>query len=118
VLFASDDGVELALARELREVTRELVEDRCLRALLRPRIVLIAQQRQRLLAHLVQARAERLQNFRGDRLTLFHEAQEQVLGPDVIVTKLPRLLDGQLENTLGLGGEGNFTERQRLREPG
>src|SRR5262249_6448830 len=66
LLFASDDGIELALARELREVTRKLVEDRRLRALLRPRVVLIAQQRERLLAHLVQTGAERLENFCRD----------------------------------------------------
>src|SRR5262249_42329104 len=58
LLLATDDRIELRLAGELREVAREFVEDRRLRALLRAWIVLIAEQRQRLLPHLVQAGAE------------------------------------------------------------
>jgi len=38
----------------------------------------------------------------------FMRPQEQVLGPDVIVTKLARLFDGQFEHALGLRREGNF----------
>jgi hypothetical protein len=34
------------------------------------------------------------------------------------VTELTRLLDGQFENPFGLRSERDFTERQRLREPG
>src|SRR2546425_836780 len=116
LLLAPDDGVELGLAGELREVARELVEHRRLRALLRPRVVLVAEQRQRLLTDLVQAGAERLEDLGRDRLALFHEAQQQVLGPDVIVTELTCLFDGQFEDALVLSSEGNFTERERLAE--
>src|SRR2546426_1110007 len=72
LLLASDDRVELALAGELREIAGEFVEDGRLRALLRPRVVLVAEQRQRLLPDLVQARAERLEHLRGDRLGFLH----------------------------------------------
>src|SRR5437667_606987 len=118
LLLAPDDGVELALAGELREVARELVEHGRLRALLRARVVLVAEQRQRLLTDLIETGAERLEDLGRDRLALFHETQQQVLGPDVIVTELTRLFDGQFEDALGLRSEGNFTERERLGEPG
>src|SRR5437667_4043141 len=77
----------------------------------------VAEQRQRLLTDLVEARAERLEDLGRDRLALFHETQQQVLGPDVIVTELTCLFDGQFEDALGLRREGNFTERERLGEP-
>ena len=118
LLLAPDDGIELGLARELRQVAGELIEDGGLRALLGPRVVLVAEEGQGFLANLVEAGAERLEDLGGDRLALFHEAQQEVLSPDVIVTELTRLLDGQFENPLGLGSERNFTERQRLGEAG
>ena len=68
--LAPDDGVELALAGELGEVARELVEHRRLRALLRPRVVLVTEEGQRLLADLVEPGAERLEDLGGDGLAL------------------------------------------------
>ena len=118
LLLAADDRIELALAGQLGQVARELVEDRRLRALLGPRIVLVAEQRQRLLAHLVEPGAERLEDLRGDRLAFLHQAEQQMLGADVVVAELPRFLDGKLENALGLRRERHFTERERLRESG
>ena len=118
LLLAADHRVELGLAGQLGEVAGELVEHRRLRALLRARVVLVAQQRQRLLADLVEPRAERLQDLGGDRLAFLHETQQQVLGSDVIVTELARLLDRELEDALGLRGEGHLAERERLGEAG
>src|SRR5262249_15520016 len=66
LLLAPDDRVELGLAGELREIARELVEDWRLRALLRARIVLVAQERQGLLADLVEAGTERFEDLRRD----------------------------------------------------
>src|SRR5262245_45475571 len=114
--FPADHGVELVLARELRQVAGELVQNRRLRALLRAGVVLIAEQRQRLLPHLVQPGSERLEDLRGDGLAFLHEAEEEVLGADVVVPELTGLLDAELEDTLGLGGERNFTEGKGLRE--
>src|SRR5207244_1537937 len=72
LLLAADHRVELGLAGQLGEIAGELVEHRRLRALLRTRVVLVAQQRQRLLADLVEPRAERLQDLGGDRLAFLH----------------------------------------------
>ena len=44
--------------------------------------------------------------------------EQQVLGADVVVPELARLLDAELEDTLGLGGERHLTEGQRLGESG
>src|SRR2546425_365709 len=118
VVLAADDRVELALAGQLRQVTRELVEHRGLRPLLRSRIVLVAEQRQGLLPNFVESGAERFQDLRGDRLPFFHEAEEQVLGADVVVPELAGFLDRELENSLGLRRERHFPERERLGEPG
>jgi hypothetical protein len=73
---------------------------------------------QGLLPDLVEPRAERFEDLGRDRLALFHQTEQQVLGADVVVSELPRLLDGQLEYALGLWGERNLTKRQRLGEPG
>ena len=116
--LAPDHGIELALAGELRQITREFVEDGGLGPLLGPGIVLVAKQGQRLLAHLVQPRAEGLEDLGGDRLPFLHEAEQQMLGADVVVAELARLLDAELENTLGLGRERHLTERQCLGESG
>ena len=43
------------------------------------------------LAHLVQVRAELLENLGGNTLTLADEAEEDVFGPDVVVPDLQRL---------------------------
>ena len=91
--LAPDDRVELALAGELGQVAGELVEHGGLRALLGPRVVLVAQEGQGFLPDLVQPRSEGLEDLGGDGLALFHEAQEEVLGPDVVVAELARLLD-------------------------
>ena len=113
--LAPDHRVELAVPGELGQVARELVQDRGLAPLLRPRVVLVAQERERLLADLVEPRAEGLQDLRGDRLTFLHHAEEEVLGADVVVPELARFLDGQLEHALGLRRERHLAERERLR---
>ena len=116
--LAPDDRVELALAGELGQVAGELVEHGGLRALLGPRVVLVAQEGQGFLPDLVQPRPEGLEDLGGDGLALFHEAQEEVLGPDVVVAELACFLDRELEDALGLGGERDFTEGQGLGEAG
>ena len=91
--LAADDRVELALPGQLGEIAGELVEDGGLGALLRARVVLVAEQGQRLLADLVQAGAEGLEDLGRDRLPFLHQAQEQVLGADVVVPELAGFLD-------------------------
>ena len=116
--LAPDHGVELVLAGELGQIAGELVQHGRLGALLRPRIVLVAEEGQGLLAHLVKARAERLEDLGRDRLAFLHQAQEQVLGADVVVPELPGFLDRELEDALGLRGERHLSEREGLRESG
>ena len=118
LLLAPDDGIELRLTGELGQVAGELVEHGSLGALLGPWIVLIAEQGQGLLPDLVEPRAERFENLGRDRLALFHQAEQQVLGTDVVVAELPRFLDRQLEDALRLRSEWNLTKRQRLGESG
>jgi hypothetical protein len=54
-----------------------------------------------LLAHPVQVGAELDQHLGGDALALTDEAEQDVLGADVVVAELQRLAQGQLEHLLG-----------------
>jgi len=49
-------------------------------------------------------------------LAFLHEAEEEVLGADVVVPELTGLFDAELEDTFRLGCERNFTEGEGLRE--
>ena len=102
--LAADDGVELALGGELREVAAELVEQ--LRGLLalalrRSALALRAgaragalaaaagagQHADDLVADLVRVGVEVEQDARRDALVLAHEAEQDVLGADVVVAR-------------------------------
>ncbi len=89
------------LPGELRQVPAELVEDgRAARVLLGPcrsgggtdglAALVAGEQLDDLLADTGQVGAESLEDLCGDTLTLAHEAQQHVLGPDVVVTELER----------------------------
>ena len=118
LLVAADDRVELALARRGGEIAPELVEDG------RPGghallgraagghglLALVA--REHLhdgLAHGGQVRAELGQDLGGHALALSQQAEQNVLGADVIVAQLEGLAQGELEHLLGPGGEGDVT---------
>ena len=64
-----------------------------------------------LVANLIEIDAERLQDAGGDALALAHEAQEDVLGTDVVVAEALGLVDGELDNTLGARGENKIASR-------
>ena len=97
LLLAPDDRVELALAGGLGEVAAELVEHqrRRRRGLGRGAGRLLAlvavEQLDDLLADLVQVGAELHQHLRGDAFALADEAEQDVLGADVVVAELQRL---------------------------
>ena len=76
------------------------------------------EERQRLLPDFVEARAERFEDLRRDRLPLLHEPEEEVLGADVVVAELAGLFDAELEDPLRLGREGHLAEGQGLGEAG
>jgi len=53
----------------------------------------------------LEADAEGLQRLGGDTLTLVDEAQQDVLGTDVVVVEHPRLFLGEDDNAAGTVGE-------------
>ncbi len=118
LFLAPDHRVELVLARGLREVAAELVENGLisllLRGLGRPRrgrllfTLEAGQQLQHLIAHAVEVGAELDQHLGGDALTLTDQPQQNVLGADVGVVQLQRLAHAQLEHLLGARGERNM----------
>ena len=116
----ADDRVELLLAGELGEVATELVEhERAALARLASavpvappvpapadllaalRALVARQQLDDLLAHAAEVGAELDEHLGGDALALADEAEEDVLGADVVVAELERLAQRQLEDLLG-----------------
>ena len=65
------------------------------------------QQLDDLLADPVEVGAELDQHLRGDALALADQAEQDVLGADVVVAELQRLAQRQLEHLLGARGEGD-----------
>ena len=59
-------------------------------------------------ANLGGIRVEVLEHAGGDALALAEEAEEKVLGADVVMAELPRLFQRELEDALGAGGEGDL----------
>ena len=112
--LAPDDRVELALGGELGEVAAELVEQ--LRGLLAlalltglARAALAAagagEHADDLVADLLGVGVEVEQDAGGDALVLAHEAEQDVLGADVVVAEAERLAQRELEHLLGARGE-------------
>src|SRR5690606_8558920 len=62
-----------------------------------------------LLADSVQIGAEFYQHLRGYTLTLTNQTHQEMLGTDVIVSKLQGLTKTHLEHLLGTRGEWNVT---------
>ena len=61
-------------------------------------------------AHLLEVDAEALEHAGGDALALADEAEEQVLGADVVVVEAPRLVDGQLDHLLGARRQADLAD--------
>src|SRR5262249_31631354 len=55
------------------------------------------------------------QDLRGDALALADEAEEEVVGPDVGVAEVARLLEGELEDLLRPRREGELPHRDHRR---
>ena len=122
LLLAPDHRVELPLARGLRVVAAELVEDQrggrgaflgsaggggllALEA---------GEQLDDLLADPVEVGAELDQHLGGDALALTDQAEQDVLGADVVVAELQRLAERQLEDLLGARRERDVPARRLL----
>ena len=126
---AADDRVELLLAGELGEVAAELVEHqragglvlggaaaRRGAGLLGPGTAgaLVARQElDDLLADPRQVGAQLDQHLGRHALALADEAEEDVLGADVVVAELQRLAQRQLEDLLGAGRERDVPRGRR-----
>ena len=130
---APDDRVELLLAGELGEVAAELVEHE--RALARRlgrrarraagarraarllatglRSAVAGQELDHLLAHPRQIGSELHEHLGRDALALADEAEEDVLGADVVVAELKGLAEGELQHLLRPGREGDVARRGR-----
>ena len=122
-------GIELAVARQLREVSTELVEHRRTRGVVARRrtlagtdrlLALVARhQLDDLLAHPAQIGPEADQNGGGHALAFTDETEEHVLGADVAVPQLQRFAQGELQHLLGAwrerwgaaGGRAGHTHR-------
>src|SRR5205814_6890585 len=123
LLLATDDRVELLVARELREVAAELVEHeraaglRLAGAAALGRALLAAgvagQQLDDLLAHAGQVGAQLDEHLRGDALAFADQPEEDVLGADVVVAELQRFAQAQLQDLLGAGCERDVAGRGR-----
>ena len=53
-----------------------------------------------------------LQHAGGDPLPFADEPEEQVLGADVVVAQAARLVDGQLDDSLGARGQADLTDHR------
>ena len=116
--LAADDRVELALLRLLREVAAELVEQlRGLRLLARraARARLAAagagEHADDLVADLLGVGVEVEQDPRGDALVLADEAEQDVLGADVVVAEGQRLAQRELQHLLRARRERDLAGR-------
>ena len=119
LLLAPDDGVELALAGSLREVATELVEHertgggglggRARTDAGRLLALVTRDQLHHLLADARQVGAELDQDLRGHTFALTDQAEQDVLGGDVVVAELEGLAERQLQHLLGAGRERDVT---------
>ena len=112
LLLAPDDRVELAGARCGRQVHAHLVDGRRLGVLgrrwLAVRAAGLAEHLDGLGAHLFQVDAQALQHAGGDAFALADQAQQQVLGADVVVVQATRLVHRQLDHLLGARRQANL----------
>ena len=110
-------------SRGLGEVAAELVEDErprrgalllhaCPDACAGALLALVAgDELDDLLAHAVEVRAQLDEDLGRDALALADQAEQDVLGADVVVAELQRLAQAELEDLLGARGERDVTRR-------
>ena len=114
LLLAADDRVELARARGGGEVDAELVDVGVLLARLvswrRAGGRALRQDVDDLGAHLLEADAEALEHAGRDAFALADQAEQQVLGADVVVVEAARFVDGELDDLLGARRQADFAD--------
>src|SRR6201999_760611 len=121
--FATDDRVELALLGEAGQVAPELVEQfgrffaLARAAGARAALATTAgagEHPDDLVADLVAVGVEVQEDAGGDALVLADQAEQDVLGADVVVAQAERLAQRQLEHLLGARGERNLSRGDLL----
>src|SRR5262249_49017053 len=112
LVLAADERIELVLHRRLGEVAAELGEQRRF---------LHARQRRLLVQQLDDVFADRVQphplfheDRRRDRSLLAEDAQQEVLGADVVVQEPIGFFRGKLQHALGFGAERDLDRRRDL----
>ena len=116
-LLPADDRIELALPSALRQIPTELVQHQRGRrgplaaatGLGRLLALVAGQELQHLLPHPVEVRTELDQHLGGDALAFADQAEQDVLGADVVVPELQRLAQRQLQHLLRPWGERDVT---------
>ena len=88
-------------------------DDGGLRLALALAALVAGQQLDDLLAHAAEVGAELDEHLGGDALALADEAEQDVLGADVVVAELQRFAQRQLEHLLGSRGERDVARRRR-----
>ncbi len=120
LLLAADHGVQLAFAGELRQVAAEFVERLRLgrarsgvggRACAGLGLRIGVLQRHDLLACAFEVHAELGQHASGQSVAFANEAEEQVLGADVVVVEVAGLVVGQVDDAFGAGRERHVLRR-------
>ncbi len=106
------ERVELILHRRFGEVAAELGEQR--RFLHARQRGLLVEERHDVLAHGVEAHPLFHEDRRRDGPLFAKDAEQQMLGPDVVVQKPIGLFRGELEDALGLRAEGNLDRGRDL----
>ena len=121
-LFPANNRVELSFAGRLGQISAELVEHQArarsafAHRSWRDRLLALvaAEQLDDLLANPVEVRAELDQNLRSDAFALANEAEQDVLGADVVVSELQRLPQAELEDLLRSWRKGNVAAGRLL----
>ena len=112
LVLAADQRIELVLHRRLGEVAAELGEQR---RFLDPRQRrLLVEQLDDVLAHRVQAHPLFHQDGGRDRALLAQDAEQQVLGADVVVQQPVGLFGRELQHALGFGAERDLDRGRDL----
>jgi hypothetical protein len=111
----ADNRVELVLAGELRQVAREVVERWRLGArLLLGRALVAAEQADGLVAHEVDVHTQGLEDLAGDAAFLAQHPEQEMLGADVGMVHLARLVERVVEAGAGLLVERDLAQHDRL----
>ena len=105
-VLAADERVEVVLHRRLGEVAAELGEQR--RFLHAGERGLLVEQLDDVLADRVEAHPLFHEDGRRHRTLFTQDAEQQVLGADVVVQQPVRFFGGELQDPFGLGAERNL----------